>query len=80
MCLEALAEKGCSGQWTVDDLDSGSGQMANKNKSLVPESDGDVFVGMVPYLRWVNHGGSEESSIDLGTKLFEKVFSREFRN
>ncbi len=32
-------------QWTVDDLDSGGGLMANKNKSLVSESDGDVFVG-----------------------------------
>jgi len=32
-------------QWTVDDLDSGGGLMTNKNKSLVSESDGDVFVG-----------------------------------
>ena len=31
-------------QWTVNDLDSG-GLMANKNKCLVSESDGDVFVG-----------------------------------
>ncbi len=32
-------------QWTVDDLDGGGGLMANKNKSLASESDGDVFVG-----------------------------------
>ncbi len=32
-------------QWTVDNLDSGSGLMANKNKSLASESDEDVFVG-----------------------------------
>jgi len=32
-------------QWTVDGLDSGGGLMTNKNKSLVSESDGDVFVG-----------------------------------
>ena len=65
--------------WTVDDLDSGGGLMTNKNKSLASESDGDVFVGMVPYLRWVTHGGSGESSIGSKTKLFEKVFSQEFR-
>jgi len=34
VCLEALAEKGCSGQWTVDNLDSGSGLMASKIKVL----------------------------------------------
>jgi hypothetical protein len=27
-------------------LDGGGGLMANKNKSLASESDGDVFVGM----------------------------------
>jgi len=32
-------------QWTVDDLDSSGGLMANKNKCLVSESNGDVFVG-----------------------------------
>ncbi len=64
-------------QWTVDDLDSGGGLMANKNKCLASESDGDVFV---PYLRWVAHGGSGESSIGSKTKLFERVFSQEFRN
>ena len=58
-----------------------SGLMTNKNKSLASESNGDVFVGMVPYLRWVTHGGgSGESSIGSKTKLFEKVFSQEFRN
>jgi hypothetical protein len=64
---------GTSGEgvhWTVDDLDSGGGLMTNKNKSLASESDGDVFVGMVPYLRWVTHGGSGESSIGSKTKLF----------
>jgi hypothetical protein len=34
----------------------------------------------VPYLRWVTHGGSGESSIGSKTKLFEKKFSQEFRN
>ena len=34
-------------QWTVDDLDGGGGLMANKNKSLASESDGDVFVGTI---------------------------------
>ena len=68
MCLEALAEKGCSGQ---------CGPMANKNKSLASESDGDVFVGT--NLRWVTRGGSSVQ-FGSGTKLFEKVFSQEFRN
>ncbi len=49
-------------QWTVNDLDGGGGLMANKNKSLASESDGDVFVGTI-YLRWVTHGGSGESSL-----------------
>ena len=63
-------------QWTVDDLDGGGGLMANKNKSLASESDGDVFVGT--NLRWVARGGSVQ--FGSGTKLFEKVFSQEFRN
>jgi hypothetical protein len=63
-------------QWTVDDLDGGGGLMANKNKSLVSESDGNVFVGT--NLRWVTRGGSVQ--FGSGTKLFEKVFSQEFRN
>ncbi len=75
MSLEALADKGCvdSGQlrqwrWT----------MTNKNISLASESDGDVFVGTIP--SWVTHwGGSGESSFGSKTKLFEKVFSQEFR-
>ena len=62
-------------QWTVDDLDGGSGLMTNKNKSLASESNGNV---VVPYLRWVTHEGSGESSFVLKTKLFEKVFSQEF--
>jgi len=38
-------------QWTtVDDLDSGGGQMTNKNKSLASESNGNVFVGTIPSL------------------------------
>jgi hypothetical protein len=61
-------------QWTVDNLDGGGGPMANKNKILA--SDGDVFVGT--YLRWVTHGG--RVPFGSGTKLFEKVFSPEFRN
>jgi len=53
--------------------------MTNKNKSLASESDGDVFVGTIP--SWVTHGGgSGESSFGSKTKLFEKVFSQEFRN
>jgi hypothetical protein len=63
-------------QWTVDDLDGGGGLMANKNKSLASESDGDVFVGT--NLRWVTRGGSVQ--FGSGTKLFEKVFLQEFRN
>jgi hypothetical protein len=42
-------------QWTVYDLDGGGGLMANKNKSLASESDGDVFVGT--NLCWVTLGG-----------------------
>ena len=42
-------------QWTVDDLDGGGGLMANKNKSLASESDGNVFVDT--NLCWVTHGG-----------------------
>ena len=66
-------------QWTVDDLDGSGGLMANKNKCLASESDGDVFVGTIPSLgqSW---GGSGESSIGSKTKLFGKVFSQEFRN
>jgi hypothetical protein len=58
VCLEALAEKGCSGQWTVDDLDGGGGLMANKNKSIASESNGNVFVGTIPSLRhsWGERG------------------------
>jgi hypothetical protein len=41
-------------QWTVYDLDGGDGLMANKNKSLASESDGDVFVGT--NLCWVTLG------------------------
>ncbi len=63
-------------QWTVDDLDGGGGLMTNKNKSLASESNGDVFVGTIPLL---DHSWGE-SSIGFGTKLFEKVFSQEFRN
>ena len=35
-------------QWTVDNLDGGGGLMANKNKSLSSESNGDLFVGTIP--------------------------------
>ncbi len=40
----------------MDDLDSGGGLMANKNKSLASQNDGDVFVG--PYLCWSLMGGA----------------------
>ena len=74
MCLEALAVKGCSGQWT----DGGGGLMANKYKSLAAESDGDVFVGTIPSL---GHSWGERGKfIGSKTKLFERVFSQEFRN
>jgi len=63
-------------QWTVDDLDSGGGLMTNKNKSLESGSDGDVFAGMVPYLHWVTHGGSGESSILVQKLNYLKKFSR----
>ena len=65
-------------QWTVDNLDGGGGLMANKNKSLASESDGDVFVGSIPLLgqSW----GERGESIGSKTKLFEKVLSQEFRN
>ena len=44
-------------QWTVDDLDGGGRLLANINKSLASESDGDVFVGTIPSdLCWVTHG------------------------
>jgi hypothetical protein len=46
--------------------------MTNKNKSLVSESDGDVFVGTIP--SWVTRGGgSGESSFGLKTTLFENI-------
>jgi len=77
--LEALAEKGCSDSGRLDS-DSGGELMTNKNKSLASESDGNVCL-WVPYLCWVTHeGGSGESFIGSKTKLFEKVFSKEFRN
>ena len=59
-------------QWTVDDLDSGGGLMANKNKSLASESDGDVFVGTIPSL---GHRGSGESSL-VRKQNYLKEFSR----
>ena len=66
-------------QWTVDDLDSGGGLMTNKIKVLRLRAM--VMCLWVPYLRWVTHGeGSGESFIGSKTKLFEKVFSQEFRN
>jgi len=53
--------------------------MTNKNKSLTSESVVDVFVRTIPSLghSW---GGSGEGSIGSKTKLFEKVFTQEFRN
>ncbi len=51
--------------------------MTNKNKSLASESDGDLFVGTIPSL---GHSRWGESSTGSKTKLFEKVFSQEFRN
>jgi len=65
-------------QSTVEDLDGGSGLMANKNKSLASESDGDVFVGTI--LPLLDHSwGERGESIGSGTKLFENIFSHEFR-
>ena len=65
-------------QLTVDDLDGGGGLMANKNKSLASESDGDVFVGTIP--SWGHSWGERGKFIGSKTKLFERVFSQEFRN
>jgi hypothetical protein len=66
--LEALAEKGYSGQWMTP------------MKIKVLHLRAMVMCLWVPYLRWVTIGGSGESSIGSKTKLFEKVFSQEFRN
>ena len=61
-------------QWTVDNLDGGGGLMANKNKSLASER-AMVMCLWVPYLHWVTHRGSRESS--LVRKLnYLKNFSR----
>jgi hypothetical protein len=58
-------------QLTVDDLDGGGGLMANKLAS----ERAMVMCLWVPYLRWVTHGGSGESS--LVRKLnYLKEFSR----
>ncbi len=65
-------------QWTVDNLDGGGEKMANKNKSLASESDGDVFVGTIP--SWGHSWGERGKFIGSKTKLFERVFSQEFRN
>jgi hypothetical protein len=63
-------------QWTVDDLDGGGGLMTIKIKVLCLRAMAICL--WVPYLRWVAHGG--RSSTGSKTKLFEKVFSQEFRN
>jgi hypothetical protein len=63
-------------QWTVDDLDGGGGLMANKNKSLASESDGDVFVGT--NLCWVTLGGVFHLVLELN--YLKKVFSLDVRN
>ena len=60
-------------QWTVDDFYGGGGLMANKNKSLASESDGDVFVVVGTNLRWVTRGGSVQ--FGSGTKYYLKKFS-----
>jgi len=62
-------------QWTVDDLDGGGGLMANKNKSLASESDGDVFVGTIPSLGY--SWGWEAGKVPLVRELnYLKKFSR----
>ena len=65
-------------QWTVDELDGGSGLMTNKNKSLASESNVDVFVSTIPSLG--HSWGERGKSIGSKTKLIEKVFLQEFRN
>jgi hypothetical protein len=65
-------------QWTVDDLDSGGELMvmANKNKSLASESDGDVFVGN--FHTFVGHSwGGGAGKIPFVRKLnYLREFSR----
>ena len=60
-------------QWTVDDLDGGGGLMANKNKSLASESDGDVFVGTIPSL---GHSWGERGKFIGSIANYLKEFSR----
>ncbi len=62
----------------MDDLDGGGGLMANQNICLASESDGDVLWVPIPSLG--HSWGEWGESLGLGTKLFEKVFSHEFRN
>ncbi len=59
-------------QWTVDELDGGDGPMANKNKSLASESDGNVFVGTIPSL---GHSWGESSHLVRDLNYLKK-FSR----
>ena len=77
-CCELGGTSGEGVQWTVDDLESVGGLMTNKNKSLASESDGDVFVGTIP--SWGHSWGERGKFIGSKTKLFERVFSQEFRN
>ena len=59
-------------QWTVDDLDGGGGLMANKNKSLASER-AMVMCLWVPYLHWVTHRGSRESSLVRKLNYLKKI-------
>ncbi len=53
--LGGTSEEGV--QLTVDDLNGGGGLMANKNKSLASESNGNVFVGTIPSLGLMGGAG-----------------------
>jgi len=55
-------------QWTVDDLDGGGGLMANKNKSLASERNGDVLLGTHTFAGSLHGGGSGVSSIGSKTR------------
>ncbi len=75
VCLEALAEKGCSGQWTTWTVAVDYWPI----KIKVLRLRAMAMCLWVPYLRGSLMGGAGKF-IGLKTKLFERIFSQEFRN